>query len=109
MWLEPAAAHRAKTSSGLVLGAAALTMGLLAGLFYAYSVSVMPGLAQADDRTLVDAMQHINEAIENPVFLLTFFGAPLLAVAALILERRSAALGCLAYALLLHGRMAPTP
>ena len=51
-------------------------MGLLAGLFYAYSVSVVPGLGQADDRTLVDGMQQINEAIENPVFFVGFLGAP---------------------------------
>jgi uncharacterized membrane protein len=73
----------------LVLGAAALTTGLLAGFFYAYSVSVMPGLGQADDRTIVDAMQQINEAVENPVFLLSFIGAPVLTLAALIAERRS--------------------
>lgn len=166
------------SAPGLVLGAAALAMGLLAGFFYAYSVSVMPGLAEADDRTLVDGMQQINEAVENPVFFLSFVGAPALTVAAAILEWRSgsrevarwilaafvlcavallvtgalniplnddlaqagdpgqlvdlaavreefedpwvvwnivrtvastAALGCLAYALLLHGRVAPTP
>ena len=76
---------------GLVLGAAALTMGLLAGLFYAYSVSVMPGLGQADDRTLVDGMQQINDAIENPVFFVSFLGAPVLILAALVLEHRSGA------------------
>jgi uncharacterized membrane protein len=74
---------------GLVLGAAVLTMGMLAGLFYAYSVSVMPGLGDADDRTLIDAMQQINEAIENPVFFLSFLGAPVLALAALVVVRRS--------------------
>jgi uncharacterized membrane protein len=73
------------------LGAAVLTMGLLAGLFYAYACSVMPGLADADDRTLVDAMQRINEAIENPVFFLSFLGAPALAIAALVMERRAGA------------------
>jgi uncharacterized membrane protein len=61
---------------GVVLVAAALTMGLLAGFFYAYSVSVMPGLGRTDDRTLVDAMQQINEAVENPVFSPTTSSAP---------------------------------
>lgn len=64
-------------------------MGLLAGLFYGYACSVMPGLGRADDRTLVDAMQQINVAIENPVFFLTFLGAPLLVVWALVIEWRS--------------------
>jgi uncharacterized membrane protein len=74
---------------GLVLGSAALTMGLLAGFFYAYAVSVMPGLGDAADRTLIDAMQQINEAVENPVFFLSFLGAPVLTLAALVVVRRS--------------------
>ncbi len=64
-------------------------MGLLAGLFYGYACSVMPGLGRADDRTLVDAMQQIDKAIENPVFFATFLGAPVLVVWALLIERRS--------------------
>jgi uncharacterized membrane protein len=74
---------------GLVLGSAVLTMGLLAGFFYAYAVSVMPGLGDAADRTLIDAMQRINEAVENPVFFLSFLGAPVLTLAALVVARRS--------------------
>jgi uncharacterized membrane protein len=72
-----------------VLGAALVAMGLIAGLFYAYACSVMPGLANTDDRTFVDAMQQINEAIENPVFFLTFLGAPLLVIWAMVIARRS--------------------
>jgi uncharacterized membrane protein len=86
---RPMPAQRAGRAPGLVLGAATLAVGLLAGFFFAYSVSVMPGLARADDRTLVDGMQQINEAVENPVFLLIFMGAPLLTLAAAIVERRS--------------------
>jgi uncharacterized membrane protein len=55
--------------------AAALTTGLAAGLFYAYSYSVMPGLGRADDRTFVTAMQRINVAILNGWFALCFAGA----------------------------------
>jgi uncharacterized membrane protein len=76
-------------STGRVLGLATVGMGLLAGLFYGYACSVMPGLGQADDRTVVDAMQQINEAIQNPAFFLTFLGAPVLVVWALVIERRS--------------------
>jgi uncharacterized membrane protein len=76
-------------STGRVLGLATVSMGLLAGLFYGYACSVMPGLGQADDRTVVDAMQQIDEAIQNPVFFLTFLGAPVLAVWAVVTERRS--------------------
>lgn len=61
-----------------------VTTGLVAGLFLAFSTAVMPGLARTDDRTFVAAMQAINVAILNPLFL-TLFVAPLglLAVAAL--------------------------
>jgi uncharacterized membrane protein len=55
--------------------AAALTTGLAAGLFYAYSYSVMPGLGRADDRTFVMGMQRINVAILNGWFALCFAGA----------------------------------
>lgn len=75
--------------TGRVLGPATVGMGLLAGLFYGYACSVMPGLGRADDRTLVDAMQQINEAIENPAFFATFLGAPVLVVWALVIEWRS--------------------
>jgi len=75
--------------TGRVLGPATVGMGLLAGLFYAYACSVMPGLRRSDDRTLVDAMQQINVAIENPVFFATFLGAPVLVVWALVIEWRS--------------------
>ncbi|MBB2941029.1 putative membrane protein [Actinoplanes lutulentus] len=58
-----------------ILLIAVVLLGLMAGLFYAYAGSVMPGLRRADDRTVVDAMQKINIAIQNPLFLLIFLGA----------------------------------
>ena len=65
--------------STVVLVAALVAAGLIAGLFYAYACSVMPGIGRGDDRTFVEAMRGINIAIINPVFMLTFLGAPLLA------------------------------
>jgi uncharacterized membrane protein len=70
-----------------ILGLSLVTMGLLAGLFYAFSCAVLPGLQNADDRTLIDGMQHIDTAIENPVFFATFLGAPALTIAALLMAR----------------------
>lgn len=67
-----------------VLVAAVLTSGLLAGLFYAFSCAVMPGVARADDATFVTATRATNEAILNGWFALTFVGAPLLSVVALV-------------------------
>lgn len=74
-----------------VLVIATIAAGLLAGLFYAYTVSVMPGLARGDDRTFVEGMRGINVAIQNGWFMLTFLGAPLLAVVAGLLYLRSGA------------------
>ena len=73
----------------IVLGAAVIAMGLLAGLFFAFDVAVMPGLTAADDRTLVDAMQQMIDKIENPAFFLILLGAPALAAVALVQARRS--------------------
>jgi uncharacterized membrane protein len=73
----------------IVLGAAVMAMGLLAGLFYFSAIAVMPALTAADDRTLVDAMQQMIDKIENPAFFLTFLGAPTLAAVALVQARRS--------------------
>src|ERR671916_3351001 len=44
---------------GATLVAATVAMGLLAGLFYSYACSVMPGLSRTDDRTFVSGMQQI--------------------------------------------------
>ncbi|MFG1792686.1 DUF1772 domain-containing protein [Nocardia sp. NPDC049149] len=54
---------------------ALITTGLLAGLFYAYSVSVMIALGKFDDKTFVEVMNKINVVIVNPVFMLSFLGS----------------------------------
>jgi uncharacterized membrane protein len=73
----------ADRNADIVLGAAVIAMGLLAGLFYAFDVAAMPALTAADDGTLVDAMQQKIDKIESPTFFLTFLGAPALAAVAL--------------------------
>jgi uncharacterized membrane protein len=85
---DPTVADR---NADIVLLAAVIAMGLLAGLFYAFDIAVMPALTAADDRTLVDAMQQMIDKIENPAFFLTLLGAPALAAVALVQARRSGA------------------
>jgi len=68
---------------GPVLLAAAVAAGLQAGTYFTWATGVMPGLAKVDDRTFVHAMQQMNTAIVNPVFIATFLGAPLLAGASI--------------------------
>ncbi|MGW6426627.1 anthrone oxygenase family protein [Nocardia sp. NPDC055053] len=53
---------------------AVLSTGLIAGVFYAYAISVMPALARTGDRTLIDVMQKVNVVIINPWFMLGFLG-----------------------------------
>jgi uncharacterized membrane protein len=92
---KPANGDRVRHATGanrnhdIVLGAAVLAMGLLAGLYYFSAIAVMPALTAADDRTLVDAMQQMIVKIENPAFFLVLFGAPALAGVALSQARRS--------------------
>ncbi|MER7756768.1 anthrone oxygenase family protein [Kitasatospora sp. NPDC097643] len=71
----PAAPATRSKAAGPVLVGATIAMGLMAGLFFAFDVSVMPGLAAGDDRTYVTAMQNINKSIENGLFGLVFVGA----------------------------------
>ena len=69
----------------IVLIAATMTMGLMAGVFGIYSNAIMPGLRRTDDRTFVAAFQSIDRAIINPAFMATSVGAlALTALAALL-------------------------
>jgi uncharacterized membrane protein len=79
---------------------ALLASALIAGFFYAYSVSVMPGLAATDPLAAAHAMRGINAVIRKPVFAFSFFGAlafPL--VGAFFARRRAVVLLALAGAL----------
>jgi uncharacterized membrane protein len=73
----------------VVLVLTTLTMGLMAGLFFSYANSVLPGLHRSDDKTFVTAMHHIDIVIQNGVFLLCFMGALLLGVLAAALHLSS--------------------
>ncbi|WP_068272710.1 DUF1772 domain-containing protein [Aldersonia kunmingensis] len=67
--------------TGSLIGAI-ITMGLTAGLFWAYAYSVMNALANVDDRTFVDVFNKINVAILNPWFAFCFGGGLVFAVIA---------------------------
>ena len=54
--------------------------GLIAGFFYAYSVDVMRGLDLIAPHEAIHAMQAINSAVRNPVFFVTFFLTPVVAL-----------------------------
>ena len=56
----------------VALAGATVTTGLMAGLFYAYAVSVSLGLAAQPDAAYVATMNEINARIQNPLFFLSF-------------------------------------
>ncbi|WP_329108100.1 DUF1772 domain-containing protein [Micromonospora sp. NBC_01699] len=95
----------------LAAWSAAVTLavtGAITGLYYAYSVSVMPGLNAIGGGSAIRAMNSINVKIQNPLFFVTFFGpvvtATLTGVLLLVLGHRPAAvLFLLAAAVYLFG------
>lgn len=68
----------------LILGAALVTMALVAGLNFTFAATVMPNLADSDDHTFVATMQRFNE---NPGFPLSFTAALALTALAALLQR----------------------
>ncbi|MGI9645288.1 MAG: DUF1772 domain-containing protein [Ilumatobacteraceae bacterium] len=61
-----------------------LSSGLMAGLWFGWVVSVIPGLAKVGDRTYISTMQSINVAIVNPLFIVVFLGTVFVLAAAAI-------------------------
>lgn len=90
--------------SALTLGSA-LGCGLVAGVFFAFSSFVMKALARLPPAQGIAAMQSINVAVINPVFLGVFLGTAaacaLLAVSSLVRWHKPGApyllAGCLLY------------
>jgi uncharacterized membrane protein len=76
--------------------------GLLAGVFYGFSVAIVPALRAIKGTQHIAAMQLINIKIINPVFFLSFFGPALLLPLAAFLLRDRPQFGLLLAASLLH-------
>jgi uncharacterized membrane protein len=70
-----------------LLGAAAVTTGLNAGVYFGWATGVMPGLANVSDHTFVETMNEINDAIVNPAFMSVLLGAPVLTGIAAFTEK----------------------
>lgn len=66
------------STSNLVLAAGTLLTGLMAGLFFSFSTAVIPALTRLPDANYLQAFQHINTSILNPVFLFCFMAPVLL-------------------------------
>jgi uncharacterized membrane protein len=87
--------------------------GAMAGIFLAFSISVLPGLDRLGAERAVAGMRALNDAIQTPPFLATFLGAPVAAGAAAA-PRGAAGGGAAAWLMLgacavyLFGAFAPT-
>ncbi|MGI5273257.1 DUF1772 domain-containing protein [Nonomuraea sp. CA-218870] len=67
----------------LVLPLIALVLhGALAGLFYAFSMSVMPALDAVEPAQAETVMRSVNRKILNPWLFVAFLGAPIAALVA---------------------------
>lgn len=72
-----------------LLGASIVATGLMSGLWYGWTVSVIPGTRRIPDTSYVATMQNINKAIINPAFIIPFLGIPLLLGGAALLQFRA--------------------
>lgn len=81
----------------VVLVAATVGNGLLAGVYFAFSCGVVPGLRRVDDLSYVTAFRAINRSIVNGLFILVFLGAPIATVAATALHLDAARREALAW------------
>jgi len=87
----------------LLLVAATVTSGLLAGVYLLYAHTVMPAVRDLPDRPAVDAFAALDRRIVNPGFMASaFLGAPVLTAAALATARSRPTRWWVAAALVLH-------
>ncbi|MCO5994250.1 anthrone oxygenase family protein [Actinoallomurus rhizosphaericola] len=77
-----------KSLQTVLLMAATVTTGLMAGLFAAFAYAVMPGLRDSSDRSFVEVMQNVNKAILNGWFMSCFVGSLILLIGAALLAWR---------------------
>jgi len=63
---------------------AALGAGVMAGIFFAFSVFMMTALGRLPPPAGIAAMQSINAAILNPLFFVVFFGTAVLCLLAAV-------------------------
>lgn len=90
------------TIANFVLIISGTLTGLIAGILYAFSVSVIPALRSINAKEHIAAMQAINIKIINPAFMLSFLGPSVLLPLAAYLHRGGAQFPLLIAAAALH-------
>jgi len=63
------------TAVSILTTTSAVSSGVMAGIYLAFSTSVMGGLRQRPDAEGIAAMNAINDVIQNPLFLSLFLGS----------------------------------
>lgn len=97
----------------VLLIAASVGSGLMGGLFFIFSNTVMSAFDRLPDGGGVPAMQRINEVILNPPFFFLFFGTGVLGIVLLIfyathLDRPGALPACIGAVVYLAGSIGVT-
>ena len=97
----------------VLLIAASVGSGLMGGLFFVFSNTVMSAFDRLPDGGGVPAMQRINEVILNPLFFFVFFGTALLSLVLLVyyilhLGQPGAVSACIAAVVYVVGSMGVT-
>lgn len=72
----------------IVLFLAVITTAMSAGLFYAWTISVVPGLKNIPTKSYLEALQSMNRAILNPGFFVIFFGSLVLMILSVYFQFR---------------------
>lgn len=77
------------TARSATLILAAVTAGLMAGLFAGFAYAVMPALRRSGDAEFIEVMRNINLVIVNPLFMILFVGGLAAGLAAVVTNWRS--------------------
>jgi uncharacterized membrane protein len=75
-----------ESAQEVTLLTATLLTGLVAGLLFTFAHAVMPGLGRRGDAGFVEGFRAIEGAIDNPWQGISFAGAPVFTVLALVLQ-----------------------
>ena len=68
----------------ILLWAAALSSGLIAGVYFAFSTFIMPAFAKIETTQSIAAMNSINKIILHSLFMPLFFGSSIISVVLII-------------------------
>ena len=69
----------------VLLWTAALSSGLMAGVYFAFSVFIMPAFGKIETTQSIAAMNSINKVILRSLFMPIFFGSSIVSVLLIVI------------------------